>query len=106
MELPCDIDGKGIRSERSTFYRYDGEAPPDRFDPNDPAFQEYGDMEITATKPIEELPGVETVFGDMRAFPYDLKYWMVGGSMQVTATSAIEEDEGCVVGRLLLSGLD
>jgi hypothetical protein len=105
MQLLCDIDGAGIRSEKSTFYRYDGEAPPDRFDTNDKGFQEYRVMEITATNPIQELPVVDPVSGTP-GFPSKLKIKMVGGSLQVTATPAIDGEEGREAGELILPQLE
>ncbi|KAL1863126.1 hypothetical protein Daus18300_008118 [Diaporthe australafricana] len=106
MYLSCDVDAKGPRTERSSFFTFDDTHPPEHYDQGDPKFVEYGEIEITATKLIEDLPVV--VDGDeiRREFRYNLQVKFVGGSVAITATSAHAEDHGKQVGRAVLSGLE
>ncbi|KAI3394024.1 hypothetical protein diail_3288 [Diaporthe ilicicola] len=106
MLLPCDFDGKGIRTEDSTFFLYPDVRCPERFDPDDAKFEAYGTMKITSTKPIEDLPVEDTDTGKRRVFKYNLQIKLVGGSLEVTATSAHPDDGGKVVGKIVLSELE
>ncbi|KAK2596396.1 hypothetical protein N8I77_013288 [Diaporthe amygdali] len=106
MYLPCDFQGRGTRTETSTFYAYDGEHPPERLDFRDEKFQDYGVMSITASKSIEELPIFDSGAERRRNFDYNLRMKVVGGSVDITATSAHPDDEGKEVGKVVLSGLE
>ena len=87
-------------------YAYDGDAPPERFDGNNPGFREYGLMTITTSKPIEKLPIEDSASGGIRVFNYNLEVEIVGGSVQITATSTAPDDIGKEVGKLVLPKLD
>lgn len=105
MYLSFDIGGKGNHSERSIFYAHEGDSPPERLEGKD-AFREYGTMTITATKPIEQLPVEDSDSGGRRVFEYNLQIEIVGGSVQITATSADPGDGGKKVGKLVLPKLE
>lgn len=105
MYLAFDRAAKGIHSERSIFYACDADWPPERFEGKD-VFREYGLMTITATKPIEQLPVEDSDSGGRRTFEYNLQIEIVGGSIQITATSADRHDGGKEVGKLVLPKLD
>lgn len=106
MQLSCEPDGKGTRSERSSLYKHDGDSVPERFDEDDPGFKEYGVMEITASKPIEKLPTKPSASCERPVFEYNLEVEIVGGSVQLKAISAHRDDNGKEVGRLVLPELD
>ncbi|KAK7701494.1 hypothetical protein SLS64_010239 [Diaporthe eres] len=106
MYLACDVFGKGIHSERSTIYAYYGDSAPERYNGNDPKFREWAVMMITATKPIEKLPKDQSITGGKRRFDYNLNVKIVGGSVELTATSAVPGDGDKEVGKLVLPKLD
>ncbi|KKY37128.1 putative actin-like atpase domain-containing protein [Diaporthe ampelina] len=106
MFLACKLEGKGTHSERSMLYAYDGDAPPKRFDGSNPGFREYGLMTITTSKPVEKLPIEDSASGGIRVFNYNLEVEIVGGSVQITATSTAPDDIGKEVGKLVLPKLD
>lgn len=104
MSFSFDTEAKGMHTERSTFWAYDGDSPPERYKEVDAGFQEYGVMEIKPPKPIERLRIEDPEIGGRRVFHYDLQIEIVGGSIQVTATSVA--DGGMEVGKLVLPKLD
>lgn len=105
MYLAFDRAAKGNHSERSIFYACDADSPPERFEGKD-VLREYGLMTITATKPIEQLPVEDSDSGGRRVFEYNLQIEIVGGSIQITATSGNPHDGGKEVGKLVLPKLD
>lgn len=113
MFLACDVDGKGTRAEHSILYTFDDPDPPSRYKlddpkskPDDPKFVKYGEITITATKPIEELLIEGSGAERRRVFYYNLQIKIVGGSVEITATSACPDDHGMEVGSVVLSGLE
>lgn len=105
MYLAFDRAAKGTHTERSIFYACDADSPPERFEGKD-AFREYGLMTISATKPIEQLLIEDSDSGGRRVFEYNLQIEIVGGSIQITATSGSPHDGGKEVGKLVLPKLD
>lgn len=106
MFLAFELEAKGIHTERSTFWVCDGDSPPQRYGGVDAGFQEYGVMTITPPKPIEQLQIEDSDSGGRRVFDYNLQIEIVGGSIQITATSASAAGGGKEVGKLVLPKLD
>lgn len=105
MYLGFDIPARGFHSERSTFYANNSDSPPKLFE-DIAAFQEYGVMTITTSKRVEKLPIEDSGSGGKRVFDYRLEVEIVGGSVQITATSTDPDDDGKEVGKLVLPTLD
>lgn len=106
MFIGCDLYGKGTHTERSMLYAYHGDSNPKRYSKDDPKFEEYGVMAITTTKPIEKLPEEDIDGWARRVFDYNVEVEIVGGSVQLTATSAATVDGGKEVGKFFLPKLD
>lgn len=63
-------------------------------------------MTITPTKRIEQLIVEDSDSGERRVFKYNLQIEIVGGSIQITATSGNPHDGGKEVGKLVLPKLE
>lgn len=106
MFLAFEPEAKGKHTERSTFWAYDGDSPPERYKGVDAGFQEYGVMTITPPKPIEQFQIEDSDSGGRRVFDYNLQIEIVGGSIQITATTVATGGGGKEVGKLVLPKLD
>lgn len=107
MFLAFDRDAKGMHTQHSPFYAHRGvDPPPKRFGDAEAELQEYGVMTITITNPIEQLKLEDSGDGGIRAFDYNLQIEIVGGSVQITGTSAVRGDGGKEVGKLVLPKLE
>lgn len=106
MYLVFDSDAKGMHTQHATFYACDRDSLPKRLSEAGAGLWEYGEITITVTKPIEQLPVEESETGERRVFDYIVQIEIVGGSVQITLTSAARGDGGKVVGKLVLPKLD